>query len=152
MTGMPELIALFHSFVGLTAVLVGWNGALHSGDLSPDLVGVPQSRGIHRHLHWCGDLTGSIVAYLKLSAKMSSKPLILPGRNSAEPICLDWFHRSHRCLRDHARDGLLDRSDHFGSGTWMAPSCLHWWWRHAGGGLDAQQLLRLGSGCNRLPA
>ena len=28
MTGMPELIALLHSFVGLAAVIVGWNGAL----------------------------------------------------------------------------------------------------------------------------
>ncbi len=31
MTGMPELIALLHSFVGLAAVLVGWAGLLHSG-------------------------------------------------------------------------------------------------------------------------
>ena len=29
MTGMPELIALLHTFVGLAAVLVGWNGYLH---------------------------------------------------------------------------------------------------------------------------
>ena len=33
MTGMPELIALLHSFVGLAAVLVGWNGALEEPHL-----------------------------------------------------------------------------------------------------------------------
>src|SRR6516225_2355074 len=32
MTGMPELIALLHSFVGLAAVLVGWNGFLRVED------------------------------------------------------------------------------------------------------------------------
>ena len=32
MTGMPELIALLHSFVGLAAVIVGWNGALDPGE------------------------------------------------------------------------------------------------------------------------
>src|SRR3712207_480660 len=41
MTGMPELIAVLHSFVGLAAVLVGWNGYLESEEIAPDL------RGIH---------------------------------------------------------------------------------------------------------
>ena len=77
MTGMPELIALFHSFVGLTAVLVGWNGALHSSEVAVEMIGV------HRAEVFIGAVTftGSIVAYLKLSAKISSKPLVLPGKN-----------------------------------------------------------------------
>ncbi|MDR0416107.1 MAG: Re/Si-specific NAD(P)(+) transhydrogenase subunit beta [Propionibacteriaceae bacterium] len=78
MTGMPELIALFHSFVGLTAVLVGWNSylepghgdKLHYGEL---FVGV---------FIGAVTFTGSIIAYLKLSAKMKSAPLTLPHHNA----------------------------------------------------------------------
>jgi NAD(P) transhydrogenase subunit beta len=81
MTGMPELIALFHSFVGLTAVLVGWNGALHAKELSPELAGVHSAEVFIGVFIGAVTFTGSIVAYLKLSAKMSPKPLILPGRN-----------------------------------------------------------------------
>lgn len=81
MTGMPELIALFHSFVGLTAVLVGWNGALNPKELSAELVGVFNAEVFAGVFIGGITFTGSIVAYLKLSAKMSSKPLILPGRN-----------------------------------------------------------------------
>ena len=81
MTGMPELIALFHSFVGLTAVLVGWNGALHSGDISAELIAVHRAEVFIGVFIGAVTFTGSIVAYLKLSAKISSKPLILPGRN-----------------------------------------------------------------------
>ena len=81
MTGMPELIALLHSFVGLAAVLVGWNGALHDTGLTGAL------RDIHHAEVFIGvfigavTFTGSIVAFLKLSARISSKPLMLPGKN-----------------------------------------------------------------------
>jgi H+-translocating NAD(P) transhydrogenase subunit beta len=81
MTGIPELIALFHSFVGLTAVLVGWNGALNPKELSAELAGVFNAEVFAGVFIGAITFTGSIVAYLKLSAKMSSKPLILPGRN-----------------------------------------------------------------------
>jgi NAD(P) transhydrogenase subunit beta len=91
MTGMPELIALFHSFVGLTAVLVGWNGALHTGDLTPELVGVHRAEVFIGVFIGAVTFTGSIVAYLKLSAKMSSKPLILPGRNMLNLLALVGF-------------------------------------------------------------
>ncbi|QOT19820.1 Re/Si-specific NAD(P)(+) transhydrogenase subunit beta [Paenarthrobacter sp. YJN-5] len=88
MTGMPELIALLHSFVGLAAVLVGWNGFIqtnarpvaHTSEATTLLQ-------IHHAEVFIGvfigavTFTGSIVAYLKLSGKMNSKPLMLPGKN-----------------------------------------------------------------------
>ncbi len=91
MTGMPELIALLHSFVGLAAVLVGWNGYLH---VEADPGGAEQRRlelmgtlGIHHAEVFIGvfigavTFTGSIVAFLKLSARIKSNPLVLPGKN-----------------------------------------------------------------------
>ena len=82
MTGMPELIALLHSFVGLAAVLVGWNGYLEHGSFALDSL-----EDIHNAEVFVGvfigavTFTGSIVAYLKLSAKIKSNPLMLPGKN-----------------------------------------------------------------------
>ncbi|MBS1696456.1 MAG: Re/Si-specific NAD(P)(+) transhydrogenase subunit beta [Actinobacteria bacterium] len=91
MTGMPELIALLHSFVGLAAVLVGWNGYLH---VERDIAGAEAATlaregmlGIHSAEVVIGvfigavTFTGSIVANLKLSARMKSAPLMLPGKN-----------------------------------------------------------------------
>lgn len=81
MTEMPELIAMLHSFVGLAAVIVGFNSfieqpgehsafnAYHMGE-----VGLAVFIGAIT-------FTGSIVAYLKLSGKLSGKPFTLPGRN-----------------------------------------------------------------------
>jgi len=81
MTGMPELIALLHSFVGLAAVLIGWNGALNDGGVAENLKGVHHAEVFIGVFIGAVTFTGSIVAYLKLSAKISSKPLMLPGKN-----------------------------------------------------------------------
>jgi len=91
MTGMPELIALLHSFVGLAAVLVGWNGHLADAHLEGAL------RDIHHAEVFIGvfiggvTFTGSIVAFLKLSARISSKPLMLPGKNALNVLALVAF-------------------------------------------------------------
>ncbi|MGC9666088.1 Re/Si-specific NAD(P)(+) transhydrogenase subunit beta [Planosporangium sp. 12N6] len=91
MTGMPELIALLHSFVGLAAVLVGWNGYLHVeadlGGAGAALLRRQELLGIHSAEVFIGvfigavTFTGSIVAFLKLSARIKSSPLMLPGKN-----------------------------------------------------------------------
>ena len=84
MTEMPELIALLHSFVGLAAVLVGWNGYLEPelhGELTGSLLGIHHAEVFIGVFIGAITFTGSIVAYLKLSAKMKSAPLVLPAKN-----------------------------------------------------------------------
>jgi H+-translocating NAD(P) transhydrogenase subunit beta len=88
MTGMPELIAMLHSFVGLAAVLVGWDGYYSvesKGNAQTEIAG--SVLRIHHGEVFIGvfigavTFTGSIVAYGKLSGRMKSNPLMLPGRN-----------------------------------------------------------------------
>jgi len=81
MTGMPELIALLHSFVGLAAVLVGWNGALDSHHVPENFLGIHHGEVFIGVFIGAVTFTGSIVAYLKLSARIPSNPLMLPGKN-----------------------------------------------------------------------
>ena len=79
MTGMPQLIAMLHSFVGLAAVLVGYNTWLLAEGGPDDAVHLTEVfLGI-----FIGaiTLTGSVVAFLKLSARIPSRPLMLPGRH-----------------------------------------------------------------------
>ncbi len=82
MTQMPELVAILHSLVGLAAVLVGFANFL---DHSIVLTGVDKT--IHDIETYLGILigaltfSGSVVAYLKLSAKIGGKPLMLPARH-----------------------------------------------------------------------
>jgi H+-translocating NAD(P) transhydrogenase subunit beta len=103
MTGMPELIALLHSFVGLAAVLVGWNGFLSvEAQLSPahpagqtevpaDLLGIHSAEVVIGVFIGAVTFTGSIVAFLKLSARIRSNPLMLPGRNALNLAALVAF-------------------------------------------------------------
>jgi NAD(P) transhydrogenase subunit beta len=87
MTGMPELIAMLHSFVGLAAVLVGWNGYLsveaHTGqtEVSSNLLGIHSAEVVIGVFIGAVTFTGSIVAFLKLSGRIKSNPLMLPAHN-----------------------------------------------------------------------
>jgi len=93
MTQMPELIAMLHSFVGGAAVLVGYNSYLTESNDAVHLIEV--FLGV---LIGAVTLTGSVVAYLKLSARISSAPLALPRRNLinlgalvASALLMWWF-------------------------------------------------------------
>ena len=82
MTEMPELVAVLHSFVGLAAVLVGIGNYLQP---ESGLVGAEET--IHMLEIYVGvfigavTFTGSVVAFGKLKAIISSKPLMLPARH-----------------------------------------------------------------------
>src|SRR5471030_1765640 len=98
MTSMPELVAAFHSLVGMAAVLVA-AGAFYA----PAAFDI----GSHGHIHEASliemsmgvaigaiTFTGSVIAFLKLSGRMSGKPIMLPGRhiiNIALALALVYF-------------------------------------------------------------
>ncbi|EEQ13212.1 NAD(P) transhydrogenase subunit beta [Yersinia frederiksenii ATCC 33641] len=90
MTEMPELVAILHSFVGLAAVLVGFNSYLDHGSAVMDAVMV----NIHLTEVFLGifigavTFTGSIVAFGKLRGIISSKPLMLPQRHKLNLVAL----------------------------------------------------------------
>ncbi|MEI6897480.1 MAG: Re/Si-specific NAD(P)(+) transhydrogenase subunit beta [Psychromonas sp.] len=81
MTSMPELIAILHSFVGLAATIIGFNSYLDHGLL------LGAAKTIHNVEVFLGvfigavTFTGSIVAFGKLSGKINSSALSLPGKN-----------------------------------------------------------------------
>jgi NAD(P) transhydrogenase subunit beta len=82
---MPQLVAAFHSLVGLAAVLVGAAAYLNPaafGILGPD--GIHQVSRIELGLGVAiGAITfsGSVIAFLKLNGSMSGSPILLPGRH-----------------------------------------------------------------------
>ena len=81
MTQMPELIALLHSFVGLTAVLVGFNSFIQSDNISADMHTVHLIEVFLGVFIGAVTFTGSIVAWGKLKGKISGKPMMLPHKH-----------------------------------------------------------------------
>jgi len=97
MTQMPELVAILHSLVGVAAVAVGFANFMDPGRLS-HYAGVELT--IHDIETYLGVLigavtfSGSVIAFGKLSGRMSGSPLTLPGRhwlNLALLIATIWF-------------------------------------------------------------
>ncbi|RWC31824.1 MAG: NAD(P)(+) transhydrogenase (Re/Si-specific) subunit beta [Mesorhizobium sp.] len=85
MTSMPQLVAAFHSLVGLAAVMVaaaaiyapesfgiGTNGDIHAQALIEMSLGVAIG---------AITFTGSVIAFLKLDGRMSGKPIMIGGRH-----------------------------------------------------------------------
>src|SRR5947209_2179089 len=109
MTSMPELVAGFHSLVGMAAVLVaagalyapaafdiGTAGAIHKPSLFEMSLGVAIG---------AVTFTGSVIAFLKLSGRMSGAPIILPARHAinialavAIVALIVWFARTESHL------------------------------------------------------
>jgi len=82
MTQMPELVAIMHSLVGMAAVLVGYANFM---DTTSTLTGVEKT--IHEIEIYVGILigavtfSGSVIAFCKLSERISGKPMLLPARH-----------------------------------------------------------------------
>ena len=98
MTEMPELIAILHSLVGAAAVLVGYNSFLTEKGLEGALANIHSVEVFLGVFIGAVTLTGSVVAFLKLSTRISSKPLTLPQRHKmnlaallVSAVLMVWF-------------------------------------------------------------
>jgi len=109
MTQMPELVASLHSLVGLAAVMVGFANFM---DPAVHFTGVEQT--IHDIEIYLGILigavtfSGSVIAFGKLSAHITGKPMLLPARhwlNLGLLIAVIWFGREF-VLQSAAGGGL----------------------------------------------
>jgi NAD(P) transhydrogenase subunit beta len=97
MTQMPELVAFMHSLVGLVAMLVGYASYIDPSATS----GMSGAEATIHHIEiYLGvligavTLSGSVIAFGKLSGKIGGKPMLLPARhwlNLAGLLAVIWF-------------------------------------------------------------
>ncbi len=157
MTSMPELVAAFHSLVGMAAVVVaagalyapsafdiGAVGAIHGASLVEMSLGVAIG---------AITFTGSVIAFSKLSGRMSGASIILPARHAINiglAVLLVGLIAYFVNTESHLAFWALRYLD--GVRYRRAPHHPDRRRRHAGRDLDAQFLLRLGGGRHRLHA
>ena len=105
MTQMPELVAFMHSMVGLAAMVVGYAGYIDPASMFNVVTGAaltPAEQHIHHIEVYIGvligavTLSGSVIAFGKLSGRIGGKPMLLPGRhwlNLLGLLVVIWFGR-----------------------------------------------------------
>lgn len=87
MTGMPELVALFNGFGGLASLLVGWAEFAKKGDFfDSDYPTFTAFAVVFAVLVGGITFTGSMIAYLKLSGKMSGSATVFPGQKALNAL------------------------------------------------------------------
>ncbi len=98
MTEMPELVAILHSFVGASAVLVGIVSYMKQSSIIESELIIHQIEILLGVFIGAYTFTGSIIAFLKLRGSISGKPFTLPLRHQlnllmvlAALICGFWF-------------------------------------------------------------
>jgi NAD(P) transhydrogenase subunit beta len=86
MTAMPQLVAAFHSLVGLAAVMVAAGALYAPGSFGIGAVGAIHGQALVEMSLGVAigaiTFTGSIIAFLKLDGRMSGKPIMLPARHA----------------------------------------------------------------------
>lgn len=167
MTEMPELVAILHSFVGLAAVLVGFNsyGLHHEAVMPANLDAAAQAAfiaeqqvlsNIHNVEVFLGifigavTFTGSVVAFGKLRGIIDSKALTLPHRhklNLAAIVVSALLMVSFLNSPENIFSCAID--DSHCACFWLASRRINWWRGYASGSVDAELLFRLGSGSRR---
>src|SRR6185369_7895093 len=97
MTQMPELVAFMHSMVGLVAMVVGYASYIDptaTAGMDPAEVSIHHVEIYLGVLIGAVTLSGSVIAFGKLSARITGKPVLLPGRhwlNLAGLAVVLWF-------------------------------------------------------------
>ncbi|WP_311031810.1 NAD(P)(+) transhydrogenase (Re/Si-specific) subunit beta [Mesorhizobium koreense] len=86
MTAMPQLVAAFHSLVGLAAVMVAAGALYAPGSFGIGTVGAVHAQALVEMSLGVAigaiTFTGSVIAFLKLDGRMSGKPIMLPARHA----------------------------------------------------------------------